>query len=185
MTPNYLHISDSELLERYQKEDDRAALGYLLSRYTVRLIGVCMKYLQDEDAAKDMVQQVYLKCIYDLKVTDVQQVGGWLYRVTQNACLSALRAKKYNVLSVEDVEEALIDEDNTEDFLIEQHIDALPLALSQLKPEQRTCVELFYLKKQSYQEIAEASNLSIKEVKSYIQNGKRNLKILLTQLKKS
>ena len=51
--------------------------------------------------------------------------------------------------------------------------------LPKLKENQRVCVELFYLKNKSYQEIANETEFSLNEIKSYIQNGKRNLKLLI------
>ena len=52
-------------------------------------------------------------------------------------------------------------------------------SLEELNPEQKQCLILFYLEKKSYQEISENTGFSLMQVKSYIQNGKRNLKILL------
>ena len=54
-------------------------------------------------------------------------------------------------------------------------------ALKELNAEQQQCVTLFYLQKKSYQEISDATGYSMLQVKSYIQNGKRNLKILIEQ----
>ena len=55
------------------------------------------------------------------------------------------------------------------------------ISVNQLNKEQGECVKLFYLEGKSYQEVAELTSYSIKKVKSYIQNGKRNLKNILTK----
>jgi RNA polymerase sigma-70 factor (ECF subfamily) len=62
---------------------------------------------------------------------------------------------------------------------IEDQLQVLEDILPSLKEDQRICVELFYLKDMSYQQISEHLNISILAVKSAIQNGKRNLKIRL------
>jgi RNA polymerase sigma-70 factor (ECF subfamily) len=61
----------------------------------------------------------------------------------------------------------------------EQQLLLLEEALKQLGAEQRHCIELFYLGQKSYQQIMTETGLSFKQVKSFIQNGKRNLKIAL------
>ena len=57
--------------------------------------------------------------------------------------------------------------------------EALKECIEQLKAEQKQCIEMFYYQKQCYQEIAEQLGMNEKKVKSYLQNGKRNLKICL------
>jgi RNA polymerase sigma-70 factor (ECF subfamily) len=61
----------------------------------------------------------------------------------------------------------------------EKQFVALENAIEELSAEQKKCVDLFYLKEKSYVEIAEITGFTLNEVKSYIQNGKRNLKIKL------
>ena len=55
----------------------------------------------------------------------------------------------------------------------------LTKALSKLSEHQLICIKLFFYEKRSYQEIAEETGYELKKVKSYIQNGKRNLKNFL------
>jgi RNA polymerase sigma-70 factor (ECF subfamily) len=87
------NISDQELLDRYYREQDNKWLGVLLERYTVLLFGVCMKYLKNEERAKDAVQQVFLKVITELKKYKVDYFKSWLYMVARNHCLMQLRDK--------------------------------------------------------------------------------------------
>ncbi|HRD43059.1 MAG TPA: sigma factor-like helix-turn-helix DNA-binding protein, partial [Ferruginibacter sp.] len=61
-------------------------------------------------------------------------------------------------------------------------LNQLNRALEQLNEEQKLCVTLFYLKKQTYQQIAESSGFTLMQVKSFIQNGKRNLKLQLLKM---
>jgi len=52
-------------------------------------------------------------------------------------------------------------------------------AMTSLNREQGLCVTLFYLEEKSYKEVVEITGFSSNQVKSYIQNGKRNLKLYL------
>lgn len=61
----------------------------------------------------------------------------------------------------------------------DRQLELMAMCLEELNSEQQQCVTLFYLEKKSYQEIAEKTGYSLMQVKSHIQNGKRNLKILL------
>ena len=84
--------------------------------------------------------------------------------------------------SLEDSAELVQDETALQEKQIEEaQLQQLELALSELKPEQSTCIELFYIKEKCYQDISDQTGYSLKQVKSYIQNGKRNLKNILLQ----
>src|SRR5688572_15955898 len=63
----------------------------LLQRYTLLLLGVCMKYLKDEEEAKDAVQQIFLKVITELPKYMVDYFKSWLYMVARNHCLMKIR----------------------------------------------------------------------------------------------
>jgi RNA polymerase sigma-70 factor (ECF subfamily) len=177
----YAHISDQELLEKFKKDQDNLWLGILLQRYTLLLLGVCMKYLKDEEAAKDAVQQVFLKVITELQKYKVDYLKSWLYTIARNHCLMQLRDKTHMV-SVS--EEMNIAEEPAAEFSAmdkEHTLNLLELSIKELNAPQKTCVTLFYLQKKSYQEIVENTGFSLLQVKSYIQNGKRNLKLLVTE----
>ena len=64
---NYQHISDNEILSKFYADRNREWLGIVLERYTLLLFGVCMKYLKNEEDAKDAVQQIFLKAINELE----------------------------------------------------------------------------------------------------------------------
>jgi RNA polymerase sigma-70 factor (ECF subfamily) len=61
----------------------------------------------------------------------------------------------------------------------EQTYSFLEQSLIELSQEQRHCVTLFYLQKKSYQQISESTGFNYMQVKSFIQNGKRNLRALV------
>jgi len=152
----------------------------LLERYTMLLFGVCMKYLKEEEQAKDAVQQVFLKALAEMPKYRIENVGGWLYQVARNLCLSSLRGRREHA-GEEQLQYVAQPEEVPVSLLVEKEkdIDRLKAELANLKEDQRVCVAAFYLEKKSYSQIAEATGFSIKQVKSHIQNGKRNLRIRL------
>lgn len=178
----YPHITDNELLERFNADHDNEWLGVLLQRYTLLLLGVCMKYLKNEEEAKDSVQQIFLKVIQELHKYKVEYFKSWLYMVAKNHCLMKLREKQGKITTEINDRLAAKQEDETDIQTLLQNDHALDLmesALKELNPEQQQCVTLFYLRKKSYQAISAETGFSMLQVKSYIQNGKRNLKILI------
>ena len=177
----YQHISDTELLNRFYADHDNEWLGILLERYTMLLLGVSMKYLKNEEAAKDAVQQVFLKAISELHKYKVEYFKSWIYMIAKNHCLMQLRDKGRFISEIDETTVSTPAEPEETKVHIEKDktLDKLAIALQQLNKEQQLCVTLFYLEKKSYQEIAEQTSFSIMHVKSHIQNGKRNLKIMM------
>ncbi len=177
----YHHIEDSELLQRFYADHDNEWLGILLQRYTMLLLGVCMKYLKNEEEAKDSVQQVFLKAISELHKYKVDYFKSWIYMVAKNHCLMKLRDKGKYTTGINEQIMATPDEITDKNNYIEKDkaLTNMAAALTQLNKEQQVCVTLFYLEKKSYQEIADQTSFSLLQVKSHIQNGKRNLKILM------
>lgn len=178
----YDHISDQELLEHFYHDRNNEWLGILLQRYTLLLLGVCMKYLKNEDEAKDSVQQIFLKAIIELQKYKVEFFKSWIYMVAKNHCLMKLRDKHGKIPGELNEHIMKLPEEKTDndELLHDEHTyEVMKDALRELSPEQRQCVTLFYLNKKSYSEISEQTGYSLLQVKSYIQNGKRNLKIII------
>jgi len=168
-------------LANYYKTHDPEWLGALLARYTMLLFGVCMKYLKQEEEARDAVQQVYLKVLSATAKTEVHNFGGWVYQIARNECLSRLRQQPERPADTETFDREEAPESlSVEEWMAEDRkFIQLEQALKELKTHQQECITLFYFQSKSYQEIAAELKLSIKEVKSHIQNGKRNLKVKL------
>lgn len=180
----HTNSTDQELLANFYRSHDNKWLGILFQRYTLLLFGVCMKYLKNEEEAKDAVQQVFMKALTELEKYKVDYFKSWIYMVAKNHCLMKLRGhpgkhtaelsdKMINVLSEEENELKWTHLEK------EYTLETLSASLQELNEEQKSCVILFYLEKKSYQEIAGQTGFSLMQVKSYIQNGKRNLKLLL------
>lgn len=179
-TDKHAHITDQQLLEKFYADHNNEWLGILLQRYTLLLLGVCMKYLKNEDDAKDSVQQVFLKVIQELHKYKVEYFKSWLYMVAKNHCLMKIRDRQGKIPAELTERHTATPEQETDKNQLQQTDHTLALmeeGLKELNTEQQQCVTLFYLQKKSYQEVADQTGYSMLQVKSYIQNGKRNLKI--------
>lgn len=175
------HISDNELLQNYYATVDNKWLGVLLQRYTLLLLGVCMKYLKNEEEAKDAVQQVFLKVLAELPKYKVDFFKSWLYMIARNHCLMQLRGKTPKLMREINDKMLLKEEEPQKNLHVEKEkmLNLVEASLDDLNDEQKTCVTLFYLQKKSYTEISSQTGYTLMQVKSNIQNGKRNLKILV------
>lgn len=172
-------LTDKELLDRFYNDHDSEWLGILLERYTLLLYGVSMKYLKDPEEARDSVQQIFLKVITELHKYEVTYFSSWLYMIARNHCLMKLRDRKTFPKSI-DHAASLVAAGDEEDFLEKEYLlHELENAIQRLNREQRVCVSMFYLQKKSYQDIAAETGFSLLQVKSYIQNGKRNLRLMI------
>ncbi len=179
---NIQNYTDNELISTYKKSDDNSLVGELYKRYSHLVYGVCLKYLKNEAEAQDAVLQIFENLLEDLKKHDIANFKSWLHSVARNHCLMFLRkqqtlqkrANEYE--AVYEPEEsfatpfAVHDKEEKEIMLTK-----LEEAITLLKDEQRVCIELFFLKEKCYNEVAEITGYDLKKVKSYIQNGKRNL----------
>jgi RNA polymerase sigma factor (sigma-70 family) len=143
------------------------------------LLGVAMKYLKDKTQAQDAVQQVFLKVLTHLPKEEILNFKGWLYVLMRNHCLQQLRDKHYHADDSALGAIPAMQSDIEELKLKDQTLEQMNEALNELNEEQRKAVELFYLQKQSYEQIMAQTGFSFQQVKSYIQNGKRNLKLIL------
>lgn len=171
-------LSDETLLETYRATKDNTWLGYLLQRYTMLLLGVAMKYMRDKEPAQDAVQHVFEKVLLHLPEGEIHNFKGWLYILMRNHCLQSLRGKPH---IMDDKQLKYIAAENSEEELLQRDYTLAQMegALEELNVMQKQAIVLFYLKKQSYQQIMEQTGYSFEQVKSYIQNGKRNLKLIM------
>lgn len=172
--------SDESLMLDFKSTGDLQILANLYQRYMDLVYGVCLKYLNNNDDAKDATINIYMELIDKLKKYPVDNFKGWLYQLSKNHCLMILRKKKTKPVH--------IDSENME-FLDDRHPEASQLkefqflemqkCIEQLVDQQKISIELFYIKEKCYKEISEQIGIEINKVKSYIQNGRRNLKICM------
>ncbi len=179
-------LTDEKLVIHYRKTTDKDVIGTLFKRHTRFVFLVCMKYMKDEERAKDAAMQIFESLFAKLRKHEVRNFKPWLHTVTKNHCLILLRNKKEFTLFDEHRINKIPDPVESEHILYphedkERQLQHLEDAILSLSKEQRVCIELFYLKKQCYQEVSKKTGFTYKQVKSYIQNGKRNLRIYLEQ----
>ncbi|WP_020533479.1 RNA polymerase sigma factor [Flexithrix dorotheae] len=180
-------LSDLELIRKYQESGEEKCIGELFDRYIDLVYAVCLKYLKNQEESKDAVMQIFEKLIIQLKNQDIQNFKSWLHVVAKNHCLMQLRAKKSekSFESIEETQGLVMDSslalhhDNEDE--LEKDLVLMEKGITALEENQKVCVELFYLKQKSYKEIAGITGFESKKVKSYIQNGKRKLKIFMEQ----
>jgi len=174
----HTRLTDQEILRHFYAYHDNEWLGPLLERYTLLLYGVSMKYLKNPEDARDAVQQIFLKAITELHKYEVSYFSSWLYMIAKNHCLMQLRNQR-RAIPVDQVDEPAIMDEEPDPLSDERVLKDLEEAMQHLNAEQKTCIRMFYLQKKSYQSIAEETGFNSLQVKSYIQNGKRNLRLQL------
>jgi RNA polymerase sigma factor (sigma-70 family) len=174
-------MTDQELLTQYKLSGEVSWAGVLYSRYTPLVYGVCLKYLKDREEAKDAVMQLFEKLITTLKTHEIEFFKSWLYVTARNHCLMQLRSKKgkyseeISPLLMETAAESHLEEHDE----MESNLGKLENCIEKLAHEQKACVKMFFLQQKCYKDITVLTGFDLSKVKSFIQNGKRNLKICM------
>ncbi|MGK9127703.1 sigma-70 family RNA polymerase sigma factor [Olivibacter jilunii] len=175
--------NEADLLSRYKSTGELHILGVLYEPYMPLVYGVCLKYLKDEARSEDAVMQIFEQLIQKLRIHTVNNFKSWLYSFARNYCLMELRAaNKETTISIEEnsfMENELVEHQFLGEDMLESKLTQMEKCLEQLSMEQRECVRLFYLDQKCYKEISDLTGYDLSKVKSYIQNGKRNLKICM------
>lgn len=169
------------MLSQYKLSGDLEVLGRLYEKYMALVYGVCLKYLKNEEQSKDAVMQIFEELIPKLRVHEVANFKSWLYTLARNHCLMSLRSSnKHEFVNIDDYG---VDNGpllHLEDGDVkENQLNSMEKCMEKLPEEQRTTIDMFYLQQKCYKDIADATGFDMNKVKSYIQNGKRNLKICM------
>ncbi len=176
-------FSEQHLLTEYRKTGDLQLLGKLYEPYMPLIYGLCLKYYKDEAKSEDAVMQIFESLISKLRVHEVSNFKSWLYTLARNHCLMELR--KASRVTTVDIEEHVVESDvflhqqNEGERIPEEQLVWMESCLETLSDEQRRCITLFYIEQKCYKDVAELTGYDLGHVKSYIQNGKRNLKICM------
>ena len=168
--------SDEDLV-RSARKGHQASLGVLWDRYAHLLFGVAMKYLKDVEAAKDAVLEVFTDLPVKLAAHEVECFRPWVHVVMRNHCLGILRRKDLTVPIGQDLPPA--EDVKGEAALREADLERLEAAIERLNVNQRICIRLFHIERLSYREVADRTGLSVEQVRSHLQNGRRNLRCML------
>lgn len=176
----YSSLSDEDLILLYKKEKSNLIMDNIYKRYGHLLLAIAIKYVRNREEAQDIVMNLFEKLGDKIAKHDIQNFKSWLHSTLKNECLMHLRKmKKINsTTTIENLENVVSELDSEEFYQTKEKVfNQLESSLAELKNEQRKSVELFYLENKSYVEIAEILNISLNNVKSAIQNGKRMLKL--------
>lgn len=179
------NADDGSLIREYKTTGSLEYLSVLYQRYMPLVYGVCLKYM-DEASAQDAVMAIFEELIPKLKQHEVQNFKSWLHVMSRNHCLMKLRAMKgRQSLEVPMIEGSFMETGENQhhdgEYRLEDHLQSMEKCMERLPAEQKRSVDLFYLQEKSYREVAEITGFEMNKVKSYIQNGKRNLKICMEQ----
>jgi RNA polymerase sigma-70 factor (ECF subfamily) len=171
---------DLELVKQYRLGGDINVLGELYGRYMELVYGVCLKYFKEPEEAKDAVINIFEELVTKLKKYDVINFKSWLYQLAKNHCLMKIRSRKSKPVIV-DIDIMHLEENNHPDNVAkkEEQLNGMENCIEQLPAEQKRAIELFYLQEKCYKEIADLTRTDITKVRSFIQNGRRNLKICM------
>ncbi len=179
---NYHKLSTEELLESYRESADNEALGVLYERHLELVFATCNRYLENEAAAQDAVLDIYEQLTEKVKLHDIQNFESWLFILTKNHCLMQLRKRKSTTtIPIDDFTHLAASEDKSkeEHEAQEGELKSLESCISRLPEDQKQAITLFYLQEKSYKEVADIMQEDATKVRSYIQNGRRNLKICM------
>lgn len=177
--------SDEELLQAYKRRPSPAILGALFQRHYHKLYGLCLSYLKNAQDAEDSLMEIFESLPEKIQQYEITNFEPWLYFVSRNYCLKQLKHKaQERTDGLEEIREEFfmefpMDADHNEE---DRRYEVLSDAIDQLKNGQKKCIILFFMENKSYQEISELTDYSLNDIKSYIQNGKRNLKNLILKL---
>jgi RNA polymerase sigma factor (sigma-70 family) len=177
---------DLALITQYKNTQDIRLVGELFERHAHLILAIAKKYFEDQEDAKDAASDIFEELVTKLLNHDVTNFKSWLYSVVRNHCLMKLRKSK-------GITEVDVDDKKFENVFMEspsfEHLndgtqsetEIIHNAIAQLKDHQRVCVEMFFLQELSYKEVSERTGFELSQVKSYIQNGKRNLQLILSK----
>ncbi|MFT4567802.1 MAG: RNA polymerase sigma factor (sigma-70 family) [Saprospiraceae bacterium] len=170
-------MTEQELLLRYRETQDATYLAQLYEPFMPLVYGSCLKYFKNEEDAQDAVMDIYEKLTKKVLTHKVEYFKSWLFIVTRNHCFEKLRKRKTHSQKESAASFMYSDEVFHPDTVNKDaQVDVLHKCLEKLDEFQKTCVEMFYFKKMSYAEIAESLTIPFNQVRSRIQNGRRNLK---------
>ncbi|MES2590090.1 MAG: sigma-70 family RNA polymerase sigma factor [Bacteroidota bacterium] len=173
----YRKLNDNELIDIFKESKSQVVFSVIYERYGHLVMGVCLKYLKDEAESQDLSSKIFEELADKIFKHSITHFKSWLYQLVKNECLMFHRKNKYFYVSSDLLQEEQVEEHESK----EEKLDLLEKAVLTLSHEQGNCIKLFYLEDKSYQEISTLLNIELKKVKSFIQNGKRNLQNILLQ----
>lgn len=173
-------MPDEKLVAGYLNSGNKELIAVLFERYTHLVYGICLNYFTDTEQCKDAVMEIFESLFHKLAENRVHNFRNWLYTVTRNHCLMAIRKngtfnRMKSRIMEQELKSGIVEMDADEEELKYSKAE-IQSAVDKLCHEQGVCIRLMYIEEKSYKEISDITGYAMNEVKSYIQNGKRNLK---------
>jgi RNA polymerase sigma-70 factor (ECF subfamily) len=167
--------TDEELIAEHKL--GKSGISELYKRYSNLVFGSCLKYFKNKHDADDAVSEIFTLINKKLKTHEVSNFKSWLYTVTRNYCIEVLRKRnrQRDKISVAEsmYSESIFHPDNVVDELL---LKKLAKCIEALPEKQHMTIDLFYYQKVTYKHIALKMGISWDQVRSFMQNGRRNLK---------
>lgn len=181
---NIQQLSNEDLFNKFVETNDMAFFVELYKRYIPKIYGLCLKYLGNSDASRDAVMDIYQLISEKIRNYEIDNLNAWLYSVAKNHCLQVIRKEKRTIFV--NIEDAVVENDafftHNDEARTPEEIAALEYCMNTLSEEQQISVKMFYFEDKSYADIVEITGYALGKVKSYIQNGKRNLKSCIIKI---
>ena len=153
-----------------------------------KMMGICRRYTKNEDQAKDILQNSFIKVFRSLEKFSFEgSFEGWVRRIVVNTAIDFTRKSKNDYLlmnenqSLEDFEENLLENDHEDEYTIPLNVKDVITGMEQLSPAYRTVFNLYVFESFSHQEIADALGISVGTSKSNLAKARANLKKILTK----
>ncbi|MBC8182759.1 sigma-70 family RNA polymerase sigma factor [candidate division KSB1 bacterium] len=172
-------------IKNFLSTGDKSCLGKIFEHHKQQLFFHCLKIIKDQEEAKDQTSETFIKAFEKIHKFDLNKpFYPWLAQIATNLCIDLIRRKKIVPLDQIDNQPDLKgSDDQVADLENAELNDKIKGAIKKLKRQQKRCFCLFYIHEKSYKEIVKLTGFSNNEVRSYIQNGKRKVKLILEREK--
>ena len=173
-------LSDEKLVQQVL-DGNREAFATLISRYERQIYGLAYRLTNNKHEAQDLGQEAFIKIYQSLDKYDPERpFFSWMYKVASNQCYSILRKKRDQETPLESVIEFMPQEEeeasSPERFVLnKENQEGIREALAELPEKYRWALVLRFMEDMSYQDIADAMELSLSAVESRIHRGKKLL----------
>jgi len=168
------------------KAGNRASQKWVYERYHRKMFGVCLRYIQDQDAVQDVLQEGFLKVFGNIGgYTSKGSFEGWIRRIMVNTAVDHLRKQKSaGWVLIDDRMDSGLEVDNAEDEVEEDvsadfTVEDVHEAMASLTPMYRLVFNLYVFEQQGHQEIADRLGINVGTSKSNLAKARRNVKQFL------
>ena len=155
---------------------DRIAQKRLYQLLADKMYGVCLRYAANEDEAKDILQDGFIKVFLNLKQFNFKgSFEGWVRRIIVNTALEKFRDKNY-LFAVNMTQSYETGDSEYDHSLSELSANDLLLLISELSPQYRMVFNLYAIEGYSHKEISEIMNIKEGTSKSNLSRAREILK---------